>query len=167
MSEIQNTCQLTAWLLERLFDPHTGWEHGSCLALIEGLTAEQALWRPAADKRCIWELVIHMRGWRSYVNHRLRGEPVPDPYVPWPPMPEAKDEAERQRLWAAEIESLKKIHHQLVEAVRNLDPLERHPHPDLSHLPHVIGPLGVQIHDSYHLGQVAMLRGLQGLPAVE
>jgi hypothetical protein len=165
MTEIQNSCELTVWLLERLFHPHEGWEHASFSSLIEGISSEQALWRPAPNKRCIWELVIHMRSWRSFVNNRLRGLPVPAPYVPWPPLPEAKDEGER--LWSTEIENLKRIHSQLVEAVLNLDPAERHPHPDLAHLPHVIAPLGVQIHDSFHLGQVAMLRGMQGLPAVE
>ncbi|UCD73869.1 MAG: DinB family protein [Phycisphaerales bacterium] len=167
MSEVQNSCELTVWLLERLFHPTEGWEHGSFLSLIGDLTSDQAQWRPAPDKRCIWELVIHMRSWRSFVNNRLRGEPVPDPFVPWPPLPEANDGGDRERLWAAEIESLKEIHNQLVEAAGNLDPAERHPHPDLKHLPHVIGPLGVQIHDSYHLGQIAMLRGMQGLPPVE
>jgi hypothetical protein len=156
-----------AWLLDRMFDRQTGWEHPTLLTLIEDLTADQALWRPSPQRRCIWDLVRHLIHWQTAVTARLQGQPMPDMDEPWPALPTSHDKTELDRRWADEVARAKQTHTNLVEAVAVLDPQEPHPHPDLAGLPHWIAPLGAQIHDSYHLGQIAMLRGLQGLPAVD
>jgi hypothetical protein len=156
-----------AWLLERMFRPQPGWEHPPLLSLLQGLTVEQVLWRPAPDRRCIWQYVRHMLAWQTFVLQRLRGE-APDEFSdPWPDLPDVDDEAELSRHWSEDLERLEAARAALIAAVESLDPDEPHPHPDLAHLPHWIAPLGVQIHDSYHAGQIALLRGLQGLPPVE
>jgi len=155
-----------AWLLERMFRSQPGWEHPPLLSLLEGLTVEQVLWRPAPDRRCIWQYVRHMLAWQTFVLQRLRGEAPPELSDPWPALPDA-DEPGLERRWSEDLERLQATRAGLIAAVESLDPEEPHPHPDLAHLPHWIAPLGVQIHDSYHAGQIALLRGMQELPRVE
>jgi uncharacterized damage-inducible protein DinB len=160
----KNPSTVMAWLLERMFARQPGWEHPTLLTLIEDLTAEQALWRPSPGRRCIWELVRHMLHWQMAVAARLQGKPMPDVDTPWPALPASHDKLELEGLWANDVARAKQTREELVNGVTALDPEEPHPHPDLAALPHWIAALGVQVHDSYHLGQVAMLRGLQGLP---
>lgn len=152
-----------AWLLDRMFARQSGWEHPTLLTLIEDLTAKQALWRASPERRCIWELVLHMLHWQTAVAARLRAEPMPDVDTPWPALATSHDKPELEKLWANDVATVKRSREQLVKAVAALDPDEPHPHPHLAALPHWIAALGVQVHDSYHLGQIAMLRGLQGL----
>jgi hypothetical protein len=156
-----------AWLLERMFRAQPGWEHPPLLSLLAGLTVEQALWRPTPDRRCIWQYVRHMLAWQTFVLQRLRGDAPPAFSDPWPDLPDTGDEAALKQLWSEDLERLGATRAGLIAAVEALDPEERHPHPALAHLPHWLAPLGVQIHDSYHAGQIALLRGMQGLPPVE
>ncbi|UCG33978.1 MAG: DinB family protein, partial [Phycisphaerales bacterium] len=137
------------------------------LTLIEGLTAEQALWRPAPERRCIWELALHMLHWETAVAARMQERPMPGMDNPWPTLPAWQDEVERDRCWAELIAEVKRSRAELIQALKVLDPAEPYPHPDLAEVPHWIAGAGAQVHDSYHLGQVAILRAMQGLPAVE
>ena len=87
MAAMQNPCEVMAWMLDRTLGRRPGWEHPALLTLIEDLTAEQALWRPAPERRCIWELVLHMLGWETAVAARMQGRPMPDMDNPWPTLP--------------------------------------------------------------------------------
>lgn len=165
-----SACETLGRTMSRLHDGRPGWEHASFMSLAGSLTVEQAMWRARPGGRCIWEYVRHMTHWRGYVLARLRAEELPDLEDNWPRVPEGggggggEDSA---RLWREEIEAFEALHRGLMEELSRLDPDEPHPHPDLANEPYWFAVLGVQIHDSYHLGQVAMLRGLQGLEAVE
>ena len=151
--------EITAWILTRLLDARPGWEHPALLTLLTGVSAEQALWRPVLGKRCIWELSLHTRGWREVVARRFEGQRDARFEDEWPALPGTTDQA----AWNAEIDAVRAVHERLTRALRALDPAERHPHPKLTDRPLWCSALGVQIHDSYHLGQIALLRGLQGL----
>ncbi len=162
-------CETLGRTMSRLHDNQPGWEHASFMSLVGALSVEQALWRARPDGRCIWEYVRHMAHWRGYVLARLRGEALPDLGDNWPRVPDGGDGGEETlaRLWREEIEGFDVLHRGLMEELSRLDPDEPHPHPDLMNEPYWFAVLGVQIHDSYHLGQIAMLRGLQGLEAVD
>lgn len=41
-------------------------------------TAGQALWRPAPERHCIWEIVGHIILWRRYLLAAMAGRPRPD-----------------------------------------------------------------------------------------
>ena len=74
MSEIQR-------IVDQLEREHTGdpW-HGSPLhAILDGVTAAQAAARPLPAAHSIWELVLHMTGWKSEVRRRLSGAPAAEP----------------------------------------------------------------------------------------
>lgn len=155
-----------AWHMERQFDSRPGWAHASAIPLLEGLTVEQATWRPAPGRRCIWELVRHMLGWRRFVAGRMEGDEDTTPGDEWPPIPPG-DAPDLEAQWRADLDELRSTTERIVAGLRATAPEARHPHPDCAHLPLWISPLGVQIHDAYHLGQIAMLRGLQGLDPME
>lgn len=167
MQPIDKPNDVVAWVLDRMFRRQIGWEHPTLMSLLEGLTVEQALWRPGPERRCIWQIVRHMLRWRTMVKDRLRGEKTPDADQEWPALPDTEDQTELARLWSTDVARLRAVHGELVAAVKSMQPAQRHSNPQLSHLPNWIAPLGVQFHDSYHLGQIALLRGLQGLPPVE
>jgi hypothetical protein len=48
--------------------------HGTNLrGSLRGVTAEQAVWRPARGRHNIWELALHAAYWKYIVARRLRG----------------------------------------------------------------------------------------------
>jgi len=152
--------EVIAWRLERDLDGRPGWAHPSLMAQLDGLTVEQASWRAGAGKRCIRDYVRHMVMWRAHVAARLEGEALEEPDDEWPQAGEGS-EAE----WAADLEALRSTTARIAAALRAMQVETRHPHD--AGRPAWISVLGVLQHDSYHLGQIAMLRGLQGLAAVE
>jgi len=46
--------------------------HGTPLkGTIRGVSAREALWRPARKRHCIWDLVLHTAYWKCKVRRRL------------------------------------------------------------------------------------------------
>ena len=74
--------------LEREFDGDP-W-HGSPLeAILEGIDAKRAAARPIASGHSIWELVLHMIGWKDETTRRLSGAVARA--GDWPAIGEATD----------------------------------------------------------------------------
>lgn len=126
---------------------------------LDGLTAAQAAWRPSPAANSIWQLVNHMAYWKEVVARRLAGDVAAGTEdndatfgPPGDPADEAGWEAARQRLYAAD------------QAVRSALAGRK----DLdSPLPGYSTPLrtviaDINLHDAYHLGQIVLLRKLQG-----
>lgn len=152
--------------IERIIDElqreHSGepW-HGSPLRhILKGITAAGAAARPVPDGHSIWELVLHMTGWKNEVRKRLSGAPASDPEGgDWPAVGDATDDRWRQALGG-----LERAHTELVAEIR------RFPEPTLStptNDPRAPGSKGVSYyvllhgivqHDVYHAGQIAMLK---------
>lgn len=151
-------------LLRELEAMHAGqpWHGPSRAAVLDGITAAQAAWRPRGDAHSIWELVLHMRAWTEEVMQRAKGRVPGEPDDgDWPPMPEPTE-----REWDETKRGLEEAHRTLVAAVREL--------PDARFEERVgtgSDPQGKGItvrtmlhslthHDTYHTGQVAMLKRL-------
>ena len=162
-----NPCDLMLSVMDRLFPERPGWEHGTAMSMLRPLSVEQAMWRARPEGRCIWEIVRHMQHWRRFVAERLGHVADAKPGQAWPVLPETEDPALLAALWEEELDGLERTQALLLERLAVLDPAEPCPHPDMAHEPHWVSAVGVQIHDSFHLGQIAMLRGMQGLPAVD
>lgn len=156
---MHETHDVIASRLEHDLNGRPGWAHPSLLAMLEGLTVEQALWRAAPDKRCIWEYVRHMVMWREHVAARLEGETPDEPDDEWPSVP-----ADDAAAWTADLDALRTTTSRIAAALRAMPVDARHPN-DASK-PAWIQALGVLQHDSYHLGQIATLRGVQGIAPV-
>jgi uncharacterized damage-inducible protein DinB len=149
--------------MQKAFQKGRGlWAH-SLLDALEGLSAEQAAWKPQGQKtRSIWEIVSHVTFWKDALRQRLEGGPWADTSEHeekgWPPVREISEKA-----WANTLEELKRSHEALVQAVSKLkdEQLEK-PFPDEEE---PIGEhlFGLIAHDGYHTGQILAMRQLQGI----
>ena len=141
---------------------HQGWGprawHGTALkGAVRGITAEEALWRPAPGRHNIWELVLHMAYWKYTVARRLGGlakGSFPRDGSDWL---EIQDTSERA--WKADVALLHDQHAALVEAVRKLPP-SRLDAKDGSKWTHAEQIAGAAAHDLYHTGQLQLIKKL-------
>jgi hypothetical protein len=135
--------------------------HGTTLrGALRGLTVQQAIWKPAPDRHCIWDLILHTAYWKYIVSRRLSGDRsrrFPRSPSNWPSVPQ--DPTARQL--RADVQLLEDEHARLVEAIASLEPtrLNRRSQgskwrdADLTH--------GIAAHDLYHAGQIQLLKRLQ------
>ena len=117
---------------------------------LDGLTPEQAAWRPAPGRHSIWQNVQHVTFWRNVTLDMLAGRPRPS---------DADTDARQFALpaepstaaWADARGRLAQSHQRLLEAIQDeRNSLER--------------PRYHLAHDAYHLGQIMYIRALQNLP---
>jgi uncharacterized damage-inducible protein DinB len=150
--------------LEREFDGDP-W-HGTPLeAILQGIDAKRATARPIAGGHSIWELVLHMIGWKDEATRRLSGGVARMPAEgDWPAIGEATDER-----WQQTLARLDASHRALIQAVKALPEARLYePTNDTRN-----GPLGTGVsyyvllhgivqHDVYHTGQIALLKKHRG-----
>jgi uncharacterized damage-inducible protein DinB len=117
-----------------------------------------AAWKPRPDRHSIWEFTLHIAYWKYAVRRRLTGSAVggfPRSPANWPAVPDVRD----ARSWSHDRSLLRSEQKALVAAVRSFDPkrLDQRPsgkgeyrYLDLMH--------GVVLHDTYHVGQVQLLK---------
>jgi uncharacterized damage-inducible protein DinB len=151
--------------IERIIDElqreHSGepW-HGSPLRqIMKGITAADAGARPVPHGHSIWELVLHVTGWKNEVCRRLSGAPASDPEGgDWPAVGDTTDDR-----WRQALAGLERAHTELIAAIRRFPEAKlAEPHND----PRAPGSKGVSYyvllhgivqHDVYHAGQIALL----------
>lgn len=138
-----------------------GW-HVSLLPSVRNLTWAQAMWRPANDRHCIWEIVNHVALWKDVYLERLRGEP-PRPRgwakgVDWQPVAKGGDAD-----WRLSVQRLIDLQEDLkVELRKRSDEDIDRPLPgSTSNIP-LRAIRGLGSHDAYHCGQICYIRALQG-----
>ena len=94
-----------------------GMDH-QCLALLDGVTAEQAAAHPIPGAHSIWELTLHIAAWESACLRRLEGDPA-----------QLTDEEnfavdqrhERSSVGEDEAELIDTHRRELLDAIANLD----------------------------------------------
>lgn len=136
------------------------WHGGpTALAALRGVSAKIASWRPYPDRHSIWDLALHIAYWNYAVERRLTDAPsgtFPRQPANWPRRANGSLEA----AWAEDRALLKTCHAKLVETLRGFD---------VSRLDERAGDgrttygdlvTGVLLHDTYHAGQVQMLKRL-------
>lgn len=140
--------------------------HGPSLAnILEGISAEQAARRPSSDAHSIWEILIHMTGWKREVARRAQGHAAAEPAAgDWPPIGEASEAR-----WRAAREEHLRAERELVDLVRTLsdEQLDAKVKGDRAAF---IGAgisvratlYGILQHDVYHAGQIALLKKIAG-----
>lgn len=130
------------------------WHGPSLMAVLEGISAENAAKRPIPQAHSIWELVHHIRAWNAIVQRRLQDEIVKvTPEMDWPPAP-----APGETAWQSALADLKQSRAQLRQTVERLTDAQLDQKPP--HLPDSRYVLlhGVIQHDLYHAGQIAVLK---------
>jgi uncharacterized damage-inducible protein DinB len=152
-----------ARIVDQLEREHAGdpW-HGSPLSqILDGITWEQAASKPLAGAHSIWELVLHMSGWKNEVRRRLSGAPAAEPEAgDWPAVGRVSPER-----WIEAREKLELAHRLLVSAVKDFpEPNLFIPSNDARDREIGVGVSyyellhGIVQHDVYHAGQIAILK---------
>jgi len=143
--------------LDEAFDKKS-WHGPNLRGAIRGVTAVQAVWRPAGDRHNIWELTLHSAYWKYVVRRKIlrdkRGSFVlkgsnffERPEAGVAPTGSAATET----AWKCDIAILEAEHRKLRETVAHLP--GRAFTPALCHLIR-----GAAAHDLYHAGQIRLLR---------
>ena len=134
------------------------WHGPSVLALLEGVTAQQAAAHPIPGAHSIWELALHIRAWERACLRRLNGDPAQlTDTEDWEPTNDTSEAA-----WENTKKQLIDNHRELLDAIANVDesrlnePIIKDSATTYSSV-YVTLHGGVQ-HDLYHAGQIAMLK---------
>jgi len=156
----------SARIVDQLVRAHDGdpWHGSPVKAILDGVTAEEAAWTPSADVHSIWELVLHLTGWRNEVARRASGAPAAEPEDgDWPPVGAATPDR-----WRAALAAFDAAHARLVQAARKVTDADLiAPSNDPRHRPRGTGVTyyelfhGIVQHDAYHAGQMALLKKLR------
>jgi len=158
-----------ARLIDQFQRAHDGdpWHGSPVRAILNGVTAADAARHPGGAAHSIWEIVLHMTGWREEVVRRAGGAPAGEPACgDWPAVGDPTPAR-----WAAALAALDASHATLVAAVRDMTDVHLlKPTNDTRDPALGIGVSyyelfhGIVQHDAYHAGQIAILRKL-GQPA--
>ena len=136
------------------------WHGPAVLELLRDVTPAEAAARPVAGAHTIWELVLHLSGAYDLVLRRLRGDGrLLTTSEDWPPMAKPTDAN-----WQEAIASLRGRNEATRHAVLRFDPA-RLPLPLVPEPPYTAYEqlIGLTQHDTYHAGQIALLkRALRG-----
>jgi hypothetical protein len=154
------TMDLLLWNLQ----PPAGrrsWHDGPTpVGALRGVTALQASWRPAPQRKSVWELALHIAYWKYTVRRHLSDDVVPrfsrGP-ANFPAQPDLADEA----AWARDVALLRQEHTALVEAMRRLSDRRLGDVPAMGKR-WTFGELalGIAAHDAYHTGQIQLIKRL-------
>jgi uncharacterized damage-inducible protein DinB len=147
--------------LKRSFDGGA-WHGPSLKEALADVSAEEAYWRPATHVHSIWEITLHVAGWASEVAARLGGRQPQEPDGgDWPAVRVRDNDA-----WEDALQNVFNARDHLLSAVREQSETD---------LDEVIGSLdaplgtdfskygtalGVAQHNTYHAGQIAVLKKL-------
>lgn len=150
--------------LLRMLDPEPGhrlWHGGATpLGSLRGVSPEEAAWRPAAQRHSIWELTLHLAYWKYAVLRRIDGSPrggFPRQPSNWPRVPDPP----AATAWRRDRALLKSEHEKIVATVRELDPSRLDQETPGSGAYRYADLLyGVMLHDTYHVGQIQLLKRL-------
>ena len=131
------------------------WHGPALIDLVGDVGADVAAARPVGGAHTIWELVLHLITWTDIVRERLQSvEPIEaTPEQDWPAVREPSADA-----WRDAVERLKEAKRLLADDVRHLpDSRFEEPVPGRDYSVAVMLQ-GVVDHDSYHGGQIAVLK---------
>ena len=137
------------------------WHGPALLEVLEGVTAAQALVRPASGAHSIWELVHHITAWCDIARLRIKGQAIGDPTAEqdWPPV---SDEADPELGWRRAVERMTDSHRQLAADARLIDDAQLDALvPGLDYAVSVLLH-GIIEHGTYHGGQIALLKKAGG-----
>ncbi|MBE3554421.1 MAG: DinB family protein [Thermicanus sp.] len=133
----------------------------SAKVALQGITAEEAAWTPPGKGNTIWQIVNHLTFWNEDVIFRLRGMENP-----------AKAESNEvtfgdpgdphdEKGWEDTLKRFFAVMEELKEVVEGLDEerLDQSYRPGSPAIARLLG--NIMMHDTYHLGQIVLLRKIR------
>lgn len=145
-------------------DPPKGFQpwHGgpTLMGCLRGVDAKQAAWRVTSKRNSIWDLVLHMAYWK-YNIIRLVNPDYPKGFerspANFPELPASKNQKE----WETDKELLQQTHEKLVLEIKGF-PAEKLDEicPTKKEWTYAQLISGIAAHDTYHIGQIQVLKRL-------
>lgn len=147
-----------------LLDPPTGFQpwHGgpSLMGCLRGLSADQAKWKPTPERNSIWNLVLHIAYWKYSIIRKLNPE-FPKGFERSPANFPAVPESASEKEWKLDKELLQKIHQRLVDEIKTFPPEKLDDLcPGKKDWTYAQLIMGIAAHDTYHIGQIQVLKKL-------
>jgi len=147
-------------LVERVVEGDP-WHGSNVVAVLDGISAEDAAARVVPGAHSIWELVLHMTGWTREVHSRLTGAPAGEPAAgDWPAVPVVTPAA-----WRAAVAALVESHRALAAAIRAADDrwlaapvVDYRDAASGTGLSRYLTLHGLVHHTTYHAGQIALVK---------
>ena len=142
---------------ERAFNGEA-WHGPSVLALLDGVTAEQAAAHPIPGAHSIWELTLHIAAWEDACRRRLEGDPAQlSDDENFPPITDKTPSA-----WEAAKAKLSDVHNRLLDTIDATDD-SRLDQPIINSTETTFSTAYVTLHGGvqhslYHAGQIAILK---------
>jgi uncharacterized damage-inducible protein DinB len=150
-------------LLLRLIDEayeKKAWHGTNLRGALRGVSAEDALWRPAPARHNVWELAVHAAYWKYAVRRRLTGEKRGSFSLKgsnWFKSPKnADDEA-----WHEIVALLDREHRALRKIIARLPAKALRVNVRASKYINRTLIYGVAAHDVYHTGQIQLIKRLK------
>jgi uncharacterized damage-inducible protein DinB len=137
------------------------WHGSALLEVLADVSAEQAASKPFAGAHSIWEIVLHVAAWQTFVARAVEGEPMPPWDLPheedWPPVGDAGEAA-----WREAVKSVGDGNRRMRDALRklgeeDLDKTVANREYSFYFMLH-----GVIQHIGYHSGQISLLKKAAG-----
>jgi hypothetical protein len=146
-------------LLDQTFS-RSSWHGPNLRTALMGVGHHEAAWSPGPGRPNIWHIVLHCAYWKHRVWQRVTGERTAFPrqgkdwgFTLPPPTAEA---------WEKDRRLLREAHRRLEGAMERLSQGELEaPGPNQVRT-RLLNIVGVALHDTYHAGQIRLLRKLYG-----
>jgi len=164
MNGIGNMVDVRTLLLQQMdyrIDDSDSW-YVPLAAALEGVTARTASWRPNETFNSIWQLVNHLTFWTEFVSNRLGGASPTDQPIDNQATFGESGNADDEQEWCEAVSRLYVVYREFRER------LEMATTDDMARALNSAGILahtmigGCLMHVAYHLGQIVLLRRLQG-----
>jgi uncharacterized damage-inducible protein DinB len=151
-------------MTEGLFEPPAGaklWHGGaSVFGALRGVKPEEAAWKPAPDRHSIWDLTLHVAYYNYVIWRRVTGSP--EGGFPRSPahFPKPADEI-TPATWKDDRALVREYHDRVHEAMLGFDSSRLDdPWSDKSDYTFADLFMGIVLHDTYHAGQIQMVKRL-------
>lgn len=132
------------------------WHGADLRAALDGVTGEQALWRPGRGRHNIAEIAIHHAFYVRSVTGRLTGAEEPAFPLAGEDWFEINDEGAYR--WAAITSLVEQLQERLVTVVADIDAGRGHSPLSASERLDIV--LGITCHAVYHAGQIQLIKAL-------
>ncbi len=153
------TTSLLLQLLDEAYERKT-WHGPNLKGSLRGLSAEEAAWRPSANRHNIWEIAVHCAYWKYTVRRRLLNEKrgsFPLKGSNWFRRPVTLNE----EAWKEDLRLLEECHRSMREAIAALPQAKLYSTTLNSKNTNIAVIFGIAYHDVYHAGQIQLLKRLQ------